>query len=296
MTSNNKPGFRAAGTPGTLYIVATPIGNLDDISRRAESILSSVDLILAEDTRHSRKLLNKLGINASLSSYHENNEERVTPQIITRLASGCNVALIVDAGTPLISDPGFKLVKQAHRSNIPVSPVPGPSALIAALSVAGVPPGRFLFEGFVPGKTAARQKYLQELAGETCTMVFYEAPHRIKAFLNDAVSVFGEEREASIARELTKKFETIRHGTLHGLKEWLNRDVDQGRGEFVIIIAGAADEKTDRSDLTALLSTLLKSLSLKQTVQIATELSGGSRNEIYDLAVALRKRMKQGKY
>ena len=277
--------------PGTLYIVATPIGNLDDISRRAETILATVDLILAEDTRHSRKLLNKLGIDASLLSYHENNEERMTPKIITRLASGCNVALIADAGTPLISDPGFKLVKQAHAENIPVSPIPGPTALIAALSAAGIPPGKFLFEGFVPGKTVARQKYLQTLAGESRTLVFYEAPHRIKAFLNDAVSIFGGEREATIARELTKKFETIRYGTLSGLTEWLNSDVDQGRGEFVVIIAGAVDEQTDQSDLTAMLSTLLKSLTLKQSVQIATELSGRSRNEIYDLAVALQKKI-----
>ena len=173
----------------------------------------------------------------------------MTPKIITRLASGCNVALVADAGTPLISDPGFKLVKQAHAENIPVSPIPGPTALIAALSAAGIPPARFLFEGFVPGKTAARQKYLQTLSGERRTLVFYEAPHRIKAFLDDAVSVFGGEREATIARELTKKFETIRHGTLSGLTEWLNSDVDQGRGEFVVIIAGAADEQTDKSDL-----------------------------------------------
>ena len=293
LTNANKVEFIVPGKPGTLYIVATPIGNLDDISRRAEKILSSVDLILAEDTRHSRKLLNRLKIKTPLLSCHERNEDKVTTKIIARLVSGCNVALIADAGTPLISDPGFKLVRQAHGSNIAVSPVPGPTALIAALSASGIPPDRFLFEGFVPEKTVARRKYLQKLAGESRTMIFYEAPHRIKAFLDDAVSIFGAQREASIARELTKKFETIRQGKIAGLTEWLAGDADQGRGEFVVIIAGNKDEDetANKSDLTALLSVLLKSLTLKQSVQIATELSGAARNEIYDLAIAMQKKI-----
>lgn len=276
--------------PGTLYIVATPIGNLDDISRRAENVLSSVDLILAEDTRHSRKLLNRLKIKTSMRSCHEHNEDKVTAETIARLAAGANIALIVDAGTPLISDPGFRLVRQAHAENIVVSPVPGPTALIAALSASGVSPDRFLFEGFAPEKTAARRRYLQNLAGESRTMVFYESPHRIKAFLTDALSIFGEQREASIAREMTKKFETIRRGKLSELTEWLNNDADRSRGEFVVIIAGNREEKTGKPGVTALLSALLKSLPLKQSVHIATELSGGNRNEIYDLALALQKK------
>ncbi len=274
--------------PGTLYIVATPIGNLEDLSQRAQRILSSVDLILAEDTRHSARLLNAFDIRTRTLAFHENNEERMTGRIISRLAAGSSVALIADAGTPLISDPGFKLVRQAHAQNIPVSPVPGPAALIAALSAAGVAPGKFLFEGFAPARAEARRKRMAALAGVAHTLVFYEAPHRIKAFLADAATIFGAGREASIARELTKKFETIRQGTLGGLIEWMDRDPDQGRGEFVVIIAGAGEEHSDVAELTALLKVLLKSLSLKQAVQIATELSGAPRNEIYDLAVSLQ--------
>ena len=274
--------------PGTLYIVATPIGNLEDLSPRARRILSAVDLVLAEDTRHSARLLRAFDIRARTLAFHENNEERMTGRIIERLAAGDSVALVADAGTPLISDPGFKLVRQAHAQGIPVSPVPGPAALIAALSAAGVPPGKFQFEGFAPARAEARRKRMAALAGAAHTLVFYEAPHRIKAFLTDAATIFGAGREASVARELTKKFETIRHGTLGGLIEWMEQDPDQGRGEFVVIIAGAGEEHTDIAELTALLKVLLKSLSLKQAVQIATELTGAPRNQIYDLAVSLQ--------
>lgn len=274
--------------PGTLYIVATPIGNLEDLSPRAQRILSAVDLILAEDTRHSARLLRAFDIRTRTLAFHENNEARMTGRIISRLAAGSSVALIADAGTPLISDPGFKLVRQAHAQNIPVSPVPGPAALIAALSAAGVAPGKFLFEGFAPARAEARRKRMAALAGAAHTLVFYEAPHRIKAFLADAATIFGPGREASIARELTKKFETIRNGTLGGLIDWMESDPDQGKGEFVVVIAGAGDEHADSAELTALLKVLLKSLSLKQAVQIATELSGAGRNEIYDLAVSLQ--------
>ena len=274
--------------PGTLYIVATPIGNLEDLSPRAQRILSAVDLILAEDTRHSARLLRAFDIRTRTLAFHENNEERMTGRIISRLAAGSSVALIADAGTPLISDPGFKLVRQAHAQNIPVSPVPGPAALIAALSAAGVAPGKFLFEGFAPARAEARRKRMAALAGAAHTLVFYEAPHRINAFLADAATVFGPGREASIARELTKKFETIRQGTLGGLIEWMEQDPDQRRGEFVVIIAGAGEEQTDIAELTALLKALLKSLSLKQAVRIATDLTGAPRNDIYDLAVSLQ--------
>ena len=277
-----------ATDPGTLYIVATPIGNLEDLSPRAQRILSAVDLILAEDTRHSARLLRTFDIRTRTLAFHENNEERMTGRIISRLAAGSSVALIADAGTPLISDPGFKLVRQAHAQNIPVSPVPGPAALIAALSAAGVAPGKFLFEGFAPARAEARRKRMSALAGAAHTLVFYETPHRIKAFLADAATIFGVGREACIARELTKKFETIRQGTLGGLIEWIEQDPDQGRGEFVVIIAGAGEEHTDIAELTALLKVLLKSLSLKQAVQITAELTGAGRNEIYDLAVTLQ--------
>ena len=277
-----------ATQPGTLFIVATPIGNLEDLGRRAQRILSEVDLILAEDTRHSRKLLSSFNIKTALQAFHENNEERMTAHVISRLAAGCDIALVADAGTPLISDPGFKLVRQAHEENIPVSPVPGPAALTAALSAAGIAPGRFLFEGFAPSRAEARYKHLQKLAGTGRTMVFYEAPHRIAAFLADASSIFGADRKATVARELTKKFETIRHATLGELIEWMNGDPGQCRGEFVVIVAGAGTGKTGRSELTATLQVLLKTLTLKQSVQIAVELTGGSRNELYGLAVSLQ--------
>ena len=267
--------------------MATPIGNLGDLSRRAGEILAAVDLILAEDTRHSRKLLNGMNIKTPVRAFHKDNETKATAQAIARLAAGAEVALVADAGTPLISDPGFKLVRQAHEKGITVSPIPGPAALIAALSASGIAPDRFLFEGFAPEKPVARRKRLQALADESRTLIFYEAPHRITAFLDDAIAVFSGGREASIARELTKKFETIRRGELAGLKAWIEQEPDQRRGEFVVVIAG--NKKKGASNLEAMLTTLLKSLPLKQSAQIAAELSGGNKNEIYKLALSLQK-------
>ena len=273
--------------PGVLYIVATPIGNLGDLSRRAGEILAAVDLILAEDTRHSRKLLSGMNIKTPVRTFHKDNETKATAQAIARLAAGAEVALVADAGTPLISDPGFQLVRQAHEKGVRVSPIPGPAALIAALSASGIAPDRFLFEGFAPEKSVARRKRLQALASESRTLIFYEAPHRITAFLDDAIAVFGSGREASIARELTKKFETIRRGELAGLKAWIEQEPDQRRGEFVVVIAG--NKKKGASNLEAMLTVLLKSLSLKQSAQIAAELSGSNKNEIYKLALSLQK-------
>ena len=281
------PGQLDSNKPGVLYIVATPIGNLGDLSRRAGEILAAVDLILAEDTRHSRKLLTGMNIKTPVRAFHKDNETKATAQAIARLAAGAEVALVADAGTPLISDPGFKLVRQAHEKGITVSPIPGPAALIAALSASGIAPDRFLFEGFAPEKPVARRKRLQALAGESRTLIFYEAPHRITAFLDDAIAVFSGAREASIARELTKKFETIRRGELADLKAWIEQEPDQRRGEFVVVIAG--NKKKGASNLEAMLSVLLKSLPLKQSVQIAAELSGGNKNEIYKLALSLQK-------
>jgi len=276
-----------AGAPGALYIVATPIGNLEDLSPRAQRILASVDLILAEDTRHSARLLRAFDIRTRTLAFHEHNEARLTPRIVERLLNGESMALIADAGTPLISDPGFKLVRAAQARDLTVTPAPGPSALVAALSCAGISPGKFLFEGFMPPREQARRRRLSELTGVAQTLVFYEAPHRIKAFMADAASTLGAEREACIARELTKTFETIRRGTLGGLRNWLEQDPEQSRGEFVVIIAGAAPQSADRAELVRLLQVLLASLSLKQAVRIATELSGAGRNEVYDLAVEL---------
>lgn len=273
--------------PGVLYIVATPIGNLGDLSRRAGEILAAVDLILAEDTRHSRKLLSGMNIKTPVRAFHKDNETKATAQAIARLVAGAEVALVADAGTPLISDPGFKLVRQAHEKGVTVSPIPGPAALIAALSASGIAPDRFLFEGFAPEKPVARRKRLQALAGESRTLIFYEAPHRITAFLDDAIAVFSGGREASIARELTKKFETIRRGELADLKAWIEQEPDQRRGEFVVVIAG--NKKKGASNLEAMLTVLLKSLPLKQSAQIAAELSGGNKNEIYKLALSLQK-------
>ena len=281
------PGKLDSSKPGVLHIVATPIGNLGDLSRRAGEILAAVDLVLAEDTRHSRKLLNRMNIKTPVRAFHKDNETRATAQAIARLAAGAEVALVADAGTPLISDPGFKLVRQAHEKGIRVSPIPGPAALIAALSASGIAPDRFLFEGFAPEKPVARRKRLQALAGESRTLIFYEAPHRITAFLDDAIAVFSGSREATIARELTKKFETIRRGELAGLKAWIEQEPDQRRGEFVVVIAG--NKKKGASNLEAMLTVLLKSLSLKQSAQIAAELSGGNKNEIYKLALSLQK-------
>lgn len=281
------PGKLDSNKPGVLYIVATPIGNLGDLSRRAGEILAAVDLILAEDTRHSRKLLKGMDIKTPVRAFHKDNETRATAQAIARLVAGAEVALVADAGTPLISDPGFKLVRQAHEKGIRVSPIPGPAALIAALSASGIAPDRFLFEGFAPEKPVARRKRLQALAGESRTLIFYEAPHRITAFLDDAIAVFSGGREATIARELTKKFETIRRGALADLKAWIEQEPDQRRGEFVVVIAG--NKKKGASNLETMLTVLLKSLSLKQSAQIAAELSGGNKNEIYKLALSLQK-------
>ena len=277
-----------ANKPGTLYIVATPIGNLGDISKRAEEVLGSVDVLLAEDTRHTRKLLTGLAGRPVLLACHEHNEERLLPDIIARLCAGDNIGLVADAGTPLISDPGYRLVKRAHEQGITVSPVPGPAALIAALSAAGIPSGKFIFEGFLPARAVARRNCLQALAHERRTLIFYEAPRRIAPFLADATVVFGPDREATLARELTKLFESVRRGRLSELLEWVQEDVRRQRGEFVVVIAGSEDEETDTAALRPLLKALLASLSLKQSVQIASELHKGQRNRIYKLAQELR--------
>lgn len=274
---------------GTLFVVATPIGNLDDISRRACQVLVRAAVIAAEDTRHSARLLDHLGIRTPLMAYHDHNERAVVGDLIERLLRGDDVALISDAGTPLLSDPGYRLVRLAHDHGIEVVSIPGPSAITAALSICGVPVNRFAFEGYLPEKTAARRSLLHTLAREQRTLVFFEAPHRILAAVDDCISEFGAERQAALCRELTKKFENARRGTLGELRQWLQEMPERTRGEFVIVIEGTvAAPGPDEQELRRMLGILLAQLSLKDAAAVAAELTGRSKNELYALALALR--------
>lgn len=272
-----------------LYIVATPIGNLGDVSQRAISTLQSVDLIAAEDTRHSGKLLQHLAVDTPCMAFHEHNERDKTGHLINKLLAGESIALISDAGTPLLSDPGYHLVRAAHEHEIPVVPVPGASALLAALVAAGLPTDRFVFEGFLPSKKVGRTKYLSGLKNETGTLVFYEAPHRILATLQDMVEIFGEEREAVVARELTKTYETIRRDKLAGLVEWVAGDTNQQRGEIVLVVAGARPQSAQALDADVLdvLTVLLAHLPVKQAASIAAEITGQKKNRLYEAALKL---------
>ena len=272
---------------GQLFVVATPIGNLGDLSPRARETLAAVDLIAAEDTRHSRHLLAHFGIRRPLVALHEHNERERSGQLIERLRAGESVALISDAGTPLISDPGYRLVRAAREAGVPVVPIPGPSALIAALSVAGLPTDRFVFEGFLPAKAQARRSRLQVLAGEPRTLVFYESSHRIQAMLGDLAATFGAAREAVLARELTKQFEQIEGGRLDQLCAWLDADEHHRRGEFVVLVAGAPPEEAEAGDARRMLEILLRELPVKRAAAVAAELTGRRRNELYRLALAL---------
>jgi 16S rRNA (cytidine1402-2'-O)-methyltransferase len=276
---------------GVLYVVATPIGNLQDISVRALEVLRSVTLIAAEDTRHSKKLLGHYGIGTPLLAVHEHNEREVTDKLLRRLGGGDDIALVADAGTPLISDPGFYLVRAARQAKLRVVPVPGPSALIAALSVAGLPSDRFAFEGFLPSKQAARRQRLQALATVTATLVFYESSHRICDSLRDMADCFGGEREASVARELTKTFETILHDTLNGLVERVSSDADQQKGEFVVLVQGAPARERAVIDTESerLLTVLLSELPLKQAAGLAARITGLSKNALYEHGLKIKK-------
>jgi len=278
---------------GALYIVATPLGNLGDITRRAVKTLAEVDLVAAEDTRHSRRLLQHLGITTACMALHEHNENQMVPRILARLEAGQAVALVSDAGTPLISDPGFELVRRLRERDFPVIPIPGPSAVITALSVAGLPCERFVFEGFLPARGAARQRRLEALRVECRTLVFYEAPHRIQATLADMKQILGDQREAVIARELTKAFETVRHDTLGSLLSWVAGDANQRRGEFVIMVGGRVQSREEGEASVShehLLTVLLASHSLKQAVSLAAEISGAGRNRLYELAIRLNEK------
>lgn len=275
---------------GTLWVVATPIGNLDDLSLRAQRVLADADLLLCEDTRHTRRLLAAFGIRARLYSLHEHNEARVTTGIVARLLAGESMALVSDAGTPLISDPGFRLIQAAATAGVLVSPVPGPSAPIAALSVAGLPTDRFAFEGFLPARSAARRSALAALAAEPRTLVFLESSGRLAASLADAAAILGAERAAVVARELTKLHESLYRGSLAELAERLADDPDAARGEVVMVVAGAPQGDATEGDEAALarvLPVLLEELPPSRAVRIAARLTGVPRRRAYAAAVAL---------
>ena len=265
--------------PGVLYVVATPIGNLGDISERALRTLREADVVAAEDTRHSRSLLAHFGIQRRLLSLHEHNEEARLTSLLGELAAGASVALISDAGTPLISDPGYRLVREARRAGVRVLAVPGPSSLTAALSVAGLPTDRFCFEGFLPAKGEARRRRLKALATESRTLIFLESAHRIESMAADLARVLGEDRELAVCRELTKQYETVLWGGAAEIAERIAADPQQRKGEFVIVVGGAVAVEDDDSAVRSaerVLGLLLKELPVKRAVALAVELTGAA--------------------
>lgn len=279
-------------TAGTLYVVATPIGNLDDMSARALKVLANVALIAAEDTRHSVRLLQHFGIDTPLAACHEHNERDEGGRFITRLLAGDDVALVSDAGTPLISDPGYHLVRQARAAGVKVVPVPGACALIAALSAAGLPSDRFIFEGFLPAKSAGRKARLEQVREEPRTLIFYEAPHRILECLEDMEAVFGGERPALLARELTKTFETLKGLPLAELRAFVADDVNQQRGECVVLVAGWSapqDDQAISTEAQRVLDLLLAELPLKRAAALAAEITGVRKNLLYQAALEKQK-------
>lgn len=270
-------------TPGRLWVIATPIGNLDDLSPRAAEALRSAGLVAAEDTRHSAPLLARVGSTARLVALHEHNERDVADRIAQAVLAGENVALIADAGTPLVSDPGFRLVRAVREAGGVVSPVPGPCAAIAALSVAGLPSDRFVFEGFLPSKSSARRERMRALASESRTLIFYESSHRIAESLADAVAEFGAAREAVLARELTKLFETIIAAPLAEILSRVQTDPNQQRGEFVLLVAGAADEDADAqlAEGRRVFALLREELPPAKAAKLAAAISGAPRKALY---------------
>lgn len=277
---------------GSLYVVATPIGNLDDISARALKILRDVALIAAEDTRHSQRLMQHFGIPTPLAACHEHNERDEGSRFITRLLAGDDVALISDAGTPLISDPGYHLVRQARAAGISVVPVPGACALIAALSAAGLPSDRFIFEGFLPAKAVGRRARLEAIKEEPRTLIFYEAPHRILECLQDMELVFGAERPALLARELTKTFETLKGLPLAELRQFVESDSNQQRGECVVLVAGWSAPEAEgavSSEAMRILNLLLEEMPLKRAAALAAQITGERKNVLYQIALDQQK-------
>jgi len=273
----------------TLYIVPTPIGNLGDITQRAIEILSLVDLIAAEDTRHTGKLLSHFNIQTKTYALHDHNEQQKAQVLVEKLQQGQSIALVSDAGTPLISDPGFHLVRHCRSLGLSVSPVPGACAAISALSAAGLPTDRFSFEGFLPSKSGARQTVLASLEHEERTMVFYDAPRRAIDTLKDIVETLGGSRYVVIARELTKTFETIHSDTAENFVNWLEQDANQLKGEMVLIIEG---HKNDASEIPPqvikTLTLLLTEMKPKKACAIAAEIHGVKKNALYDIALSLK--------
>lgn len=272
-----------------LYVVATPIGNLGDLSGRAVEVLRAVDLIAAEDTRHSQRLLQHYAIDTPLMAYHDHSDDRAVRKITACLAANGSVALVSDAGTPLISDPGYRLVRSVQEAGFPVRPVPGACAAIAALSASGLPTDRFLFEGFLPSRDGARATRLASLARETATLIFYEAPHRVLACLQAMASIFGAEREGVLAREVTKTFETIRRGKLADLAAFVASDSNQQKGEIVLLVAGArrADGEIP-GEIAGLLQRLARELPAKTAAAVVADFTGLRKKQLYDLLLELR--------
>ncbi len=276
-----------ASNPGTLYVVATPIGNLGDMVPRAVETLQTVALIAAEDTRHSSRLLSHFDIKTPCIAYHDHSDEQRTEQLIARMHAGDSIALISDAGTPLVSDPGYRLVRSARQAGIQVVPIPGACAMIAALSAAGLPSDRFAFEGFLPAKQVARCTQLQSLAADSRTLIFYEAPHRILETLQDMAQVFGPEREVVMARELTKTFETIKGDKVADLADWVAADTNQQRGEIVLLVHGAPKPENEAMTPAQMhtMKVLLEELPVKQAASIGAKLTGLKKNFLYDWAL-----------
>ena len=275
---------------GSLYIVATPIGNMADMTERAQKILAEVDVIAVEDTRRSGQLLRHFEISTPMIAVHEHNERQICDSLLGRIEKGESIALISDAGTPLLSDPGYFLVNQARERDISVVPIPGVSAVIAALSVAGLPTDRFVFEGFLPAKFVARQQKLEKLKDDTRTVIFYEAPHRIIEMLKDCQQVFGGQRKVVLARELTKTFETVHGDVLDVLIPWVEADENQRKGEFVVLVHGAATREDTGVDAESerILLILLKDLPVKQAAALAASITGLKKNALYQFAIELK--------
>ncbi len=272
-----------------LYVVATPIGNLRDITLRALDVLAAADVVAAEDTRNTAHLLTQHGIGANrLMAVHQHNERTAAEKIVALLQAGQSVAFVSDAGTPAVSDPGALLVQAVRAAGLRVIPVPGANAAIAALSAAGLAEPHFLFHGFLPNKSAARCTALESLRDQACTLIFYEAPHRIVECVADLCAVLGGERQIVLAREITKLFETIHSCPLRDAEAWLLSDSNQQRGEFVVLVSGAVPQPGLPAEARRVLETLLGELPLKQAVQLATQISGAGRNELYQLALQLK--------
>jgi 16S rRNA (cytidine1402-2'-O)-methyltransferase len=272
-----------------LYVVATPIGNLRDITLRALDVLAAADMVAAEDTRNTAHLLAHHGISANrLIAVHQHNERSAAEKIITRLQAGQSIAFVSDAGTPAVSDPGALLVQAVRAAGLRIIPIPGASAVMAALSAAGLSEPHFLFYGFLPNKSAARRAALQSLISNPCTLVFYEAPHRIVECVADLCAVLGGERQLVLAREITKLFETIHACALRDAEAWLQSDSNRQRGEFVVLVSGAVAQPGLSAETLATLSKLLDELPLKQAVQLAAKITGTNRNELYRRALQIK--------